>query len=165
MISSCPDTWMWFRSDAVILQNWVPARFSQAIVEFGTQIQGIILSIGTQSSALPSFLSTALLNPSYPLIWALAYLIAGIGLAIAAGAKPKFSVLSVLSIAIVVSTVLLQMFLVWAADGESVERHQHPVIPMILIALLVFPSAWSSRNSRKASKPALVDGIKKSSHR
>ena len=165
MISSCPDTWMWFRSDAVILQNWVPARFSQAIVEFGTQIQGIILSIGTQSSALPSFLSTALLNPSYPLIWALAYLIAGIGLAIAAGAKPKFSVLSVLSIAIVTSTVLLQMFLVWAADGESVERHQHPVIPMILIALLVFPSAWSSRNSQKASKPALVDGIKKSSHR
>ena len=165
MISSCPDTWMWFRSDAVILQNWVPARFSQAIVEFGTQIQGIILSIGTQSSALPSFLSTALLNPSYPLIWALAYLIAGIGLAIAAGAKPKFSVLSVLSIAIVTSTVLLQMFLVWAADGESVERHQHPVIPMILIALLVFPSVWSLRNSRKASKPALVDGIKKSSRR
>ena len=99
MISSCPDTWMWFRSDAVNLQNWVPARFSQAIVEFGTQVQGIILSIGTQSSALPSFLSTALLNPSYPLIWALAYLIAGIGLAIAAGAKPKFSVLSVLGVA------------------------------------------------------------------
>ena len=152
MISSCPDTWMWFRSDAVILQNWVPARFSQAIVEFGTQIQGIILSIGTQSSALPSFLSTALLNPSYPLIWALAFLIAGIGLAIAAGAKPKFSVLSVLSIAIVVSTVLLQMFLVWGADGESVERHQYPVIPMILIALLVFPSVWSKTRSSKLAE-------------
>jgi hypothetical protein len=152
MISSCPDTWMWFRSDAVILQNWVPARFSQAIVEFGTQIQGIILSIGTQSSALPSFLSTALLNPSYPLIWALAFLIAGIGLAIAAGAKPKFSVLSVLSIAIVTSTVLLQMFLVWGADGESVERHQYPVIPMILIALLVFPSVWSKTRSSKLAE-------------
>ena len=165
MISSCPDTWMWFRSDAVNLQNWVPARFSQAIVEFGTQVQGIILSIGTQSSALPSFLSTALLNPSYPLIWALAYLIAGIGLAIAAGAKPKVSVLSVLGVGVVMSTVALQMFLVWAADGESVERHQHPVIPMILIALLVFPSVWSSQNSRKPSKPVLADGIKKSSHR
>jgi hypothetical protein len=152
MISSCPDTWMWFRSDAVILQNWVPARFSQAIVEFGTQIQGIILSIQTQSSALPSFLSTALLNPSYPLIWALAFLIAGIGLAIAAGAKPKFSVLSVLSIAIVTSTVLLQMFLVWGADGESVERHQYPVIPMILIALLVFPSVWSKTRSSKLAE-------------
>ena len=160
MISPCPDTWMWFRSDAVHLQNWVPARFSQAIVEFGTQMQGLILSIGTQSSALPSFLSTTLLNPSYPLIWALAYLIAGIGLAIAAGAKPKVSVLSILGVGVVVSTVLLQMFFVWGADGESVERHQYPVIPMILIALLVFPSVWPNKKSRYASQFEQVDSLK-----
>ena len=165
MISPCPDTWIWFRSDAVNLQNWLPARFSQAIVEFGTQMQGLILSIGTQSSALPSFLSTTLLNPSYPLIWALAYLIAGIGLAIAAGAKPKVSVLSVLGVGVVVSTVMLQMFFVWGADGESVERHQYPVIPMILIALLVFPSVWPvqrrdalPQNSKKSALPATLTG-------
>jgi len=150
---------MWFRSDAVNLQNWVPARFSQAIVEFGTQMQGLILSIGTQSSALPSFLSTTLLNPSYPLIWALAYLIAGIGLAIAAGAKPKVSVLSILGVGVVVSTVLLQMFFVWGADGESVERHQYPVIPMILIALLVFPSVWPKNRSAKLTEsPSSPEG-------
>jgi len=72
MINACPETWLWFRSYAAHMPQWMFARPTQTVV----------LSIAPQSTALPAFVSQMILNPESPLIWILGYLIAGIIFAI-----------------------------------------------------------------------------------
>ena len=142
MINACPETWVWFRSDAVNIQTWMLARPSATLAEFATQVNNVVLSLAPQAMAMPTFLSQLLLNTNAPLIWAVGYLIAGILFATLVGARPKVTPLSVIGLAVIALSVFTHLLFVWGADGDSVERHLFPVIHMIAIALLVFPGVW-----------------------
>ena len=105
-------------------------------------MQNIVLPLGPQASALPSLVSNLLLNPLYPLLWALGYAVLGIIFAILNRVRPKVTLLSALGILTIVTTSLLHLLFVWGADGDSVERHVFPLIPFFAVALFVFPSTW-----------------------
>lgn len=142
LMNSCPETWIWFQSDAVNMQRWMLARPTQTATEFLAQMQNIVLPLGPQASALPSLVSDLLLNPLYPLLWALGYAVLGIVFAVLNRVRPKVTLLSALGILTIVATSLLHLLFVWGADGDSVERHVFPLIPLFAVALFVFPSTW-----------------------
>lgn len=154
LMNNCPSTWVWFRSDAVNLQTWMLARPSQTLMEFATQVQHMILPLGPQVSAMPTVVSQILLNPQQPLLWLFGYLIAGLIFALVVRVRPRFSFLSFLGVGLIVLSIALQLLFVWGADGDSMERHLFPVIPMIAIVLFTFPSLWSTqgRQETKASQ-------------
>jgi hypothetical protein len=145
MINACPETWIWFRSDAVNMQQWMLSRPSATLAEFATQVNNVVLPLAPQGMAMPTFLSQLLLNVNAPLIWAVGYLVAGIFFAFLVGARPKVTPLAVIGLTAIALSVFMHLLFVWGADGDSVERHLFPTIPMIAIALLVFPSVWPKR--------------------
>ena len=45
MINACPETWIWFRSDAVNMQQWMLSRPSATLAEFATQVNNVVLPL------------------------------------------------------------------------------------------------------------------------
>lgn len=145
LISLCPETFIWFKSDAVSPQTWVAYDPAAALLNFRDIMWGIALPVGTERSALPQPLDDSLL-PVHNVWLALGVgLLAGGALAALGRVRFRVTTLGVLGVAISVGAVTAFLFGVWAADGYDVIRHMVPVTPLLPVAALVLPAGLAGK--------------------
>lgn len=140
MMGPCPETWLWYRSDNVLLTSWGRAIPGQTLQEFATTMPTVVLPAGSGQLAMPVGLSSLLLNPDHPWVWAVFYLTVGVVVAVVSRVKVRLTPLAVLAWLIIVLSCIAYLLLVWGSDGYDIERHVFPFLPMIAIACLVLPS-------------------------
>lgn len=145
LISQCPETFIWFKSDAVALQTWVAYNPGAAILNFRDVMWGIALPVGSEASALPSSLNGALLPVHNVWLATVIGLALGVILGLAGGVRYRVSWLGVLGTTTIVLVLLIYLFAVWAADGYDVIRHMVPVTPLLPVAAFALPTALTGR--------------------
>lgn len=143
MISQCPDTYLWFQSGATSVWNWVPAVPFAAIRNFLDVAPDFTLIRWNELTAWQTNLDGLLIPSSNPWLFAILSLVAGIGLALAAGIRPRMTWSGALGVAVIVLCVIGYVFIVWAADGVDHGRHVFPVLPLVGVAALIFPGVIS----------------------
>lgn len=147
MINTCPETYLWFQSNATSVWTWVPAIPGDAIRNFLDVLPGTSLIRWNEIVGLPTSVDFALMPNSNPWVFIGLCLLIGIGLAIAAGVRPVVTPLALLGVIVSVMSVLGYVFLVWAADGVDFGRHVFPVLPLLGVAALIMPSTIPGRKN------------------
>lgn len=145
MINVCPETYMWFKSDAISVFTWVPEIPGAALANFMTALPGLTLARWTDVMALPSGVDAALMPNLNPWWFLAVSLVSGVILAAAAGVRPRITLFSVIGVVIVLGSAFAYVFAVWAADGVDFGRHVFPVIPFIALAALIMPAVIPQR--------------------
>lgn len=145
LASQCPDTYLWFQSDAISVWNWVPSMPLETVRNFIDVMPALQLSRWNEILALPAGLDNAVMPNSNPWIYALSSLLVGIALALLGGIRPHVTWLSIAGSAIVVACAIGFVFLVWAADGVDHGRHVFPILPVVGVAALLMPSVIPAR--------------------
>ena len=140
MMNICPDTWIWFNSDATRVPEWFLSDPIAALLDFQGSMARVVLSVMSEGRAMPSWLSDLFLNPFQPWLWMSFYAIIGITFAIIAKVRPKVTAWSITGILTVGLAVVAFMFVMWSSDGYDISRHIYPILPVIAIAFLVFPA-------------------------
>lgn len=147
LISLCPETFLWFKSDAVAPQTWILYNPEAAVLNFRDVMWGITLPVGAETSVLPNVVDDSLL-PVHNM-----WLAIGIGLALGlvlgmiGGVRFRITAWGVVGILISIGSITVYLFAVWAADGYDVIRHMVPVTPLLPVAALLLPSALTGRRS------------------
>lgn len=139
LLQGCPETFLWFKSDATSLSTWVRAVPREALANWWAVLPSLTLVTWTDASALPSPLGRVLLPGDNP--WPLTAIaaIVGILLAILARVRVRITWGGILSAVISALCVSTFVFIAWASDGIDLGRHVFPVIPLLAVALLVLP--------------------------
>jgi hypothetical protein len=150
MANLCPETFLWFQSDATSVWNWVPSIPGLALENFFDILPSISLIRWNEISLWPSSIDFALMPNSNPWAFSITCLIAGILLAWAAAVRPRITLLSVVGTMIAIASAFGYVFLVWAADGVDLGRHVFPILPLIGVAALVMPSVMPRRKTSYA---------------
>ena len=161
LMNVCPETWMWFRSPAVDMQQWMLAMPAETAYNFVAVMPGLVVPFLGELHAMPDWLSLAVMNRNYPWLWALGYLAIGIGIAWTLKVRIRWTPWTLLAGFISASSVLAYLVVVWAADGYDVERHVFPLLPLAAVAALALPSTLPIGAQRKAGADSLLrsDGV------
>lgn len=147
LISLCPETFLWFKSDAVSPQTWVLYDPGAAALNFRDVMWGIALPVGAEKSALPQVLDDALL-PVHNLWFAIGVgLAAGLTLSALGRVRYRVTVLGAAGVIICIGSVGVYLFGVWAADGYDVIRHMVPITPLLPIAAFALPTGLTGKKS------------------
>lgn len=150
MANLCPETFLWFQSDATSVWSWVPSIPGLALENFFDILSSISLIRWNEISFWPSSIDFALMPNGNPWTFSITCLIAGILLAWLAGVRPRLTLLSVLGTMITIASASGYVFLVWAADGVDLGRHVFPILPLIGVAALIMPSVMPRRKTNYA---------------
>ena len=155
--SVCPETYLWFRSDASDLVNWATSVPGDAIANFAAVAPSVTLIVQSQGRALPDWLS-ALVLPDWP-VWLLLALGLAVGAALAfiAGARLRITSSWVLGALLIVGAWSAHVFAVWGADGLELERHLMPATTFAVIGAVVLPAALIRRPGEVLSRRQEVD--------
>lgn len=151
MINLCPETYVWFRSDATSTLTWISEIPFQALSNFFQVVPSLTLVRWTDAKALPTMIDEGVLPSLNPWPFIIVALALGIAAMALSGAKPRVTVLSALGTIVAVVAALAYVFAVWAADGVDFGRHVYPIIPLIGVAALVLPATMPQRISRDRS--------------
>ncbi len=148
LISLCPETFIWFKSDQVSPQAWVLYDPGAAISNFRDVMWGIALPVGAEDSLVPNALDDTLLPVHNVWLATGIALVLGIALGVFGRIRYRITGLGVLGVVISVGAVSLYLFAVWAADGYDVIRHLVPITPLLPVVALVLPSALTGKRAR-----------------
>jgi len=151
MISLCPDTYLWFKSDAISVFNWVPEIPGAAIANFIAVLPGLTLLRWTDAMPLPALIDQLLMLNLNPWWFLLACLFIGVILAAAAGVRPRITPLGIAGLLVTSASVVGYVFAVWAADGVDFGRHVYPILPFIGLALFIMPAVLPQRLTSQRS--------------
>ena len=145
LIGLCPETFIWFKSDVVSPQSWVLYDPVAATLNFRDVMWGIALPVGSETSILPMEVDDALL-PVHN-VWLATAVALAIGLILGLVGRVRYhvSLRVVAGLVVVIGSVTLYLFAVWAADGYDVIRHMVPVTTLLPVAALVLPSATTGK--------------------
>ena len=145
LINQCPETFIWFKSDAVSPQTWILYDPAAAALNFRDVMWGIALPVGAERSTLPEVLDDSLL-PVHNLWLAIGVaLAAGIALGAVGRVRYRISAWGTAGVGVCVGSVALYLFGVWAADGYDVIRHMVPITPLLPIAALALPTGLTGK--------------------
>lgn len=145
LINQCPETFLWFKSDAVSPQTWILYDPAAAVINFRDVMWGIALPVGTERSVLPQAVDDALL-PVHNLWLAIGVaLVAGLVLGAVGRVHFRLTPWGVVGVVIVVASLGTYLFGVWAADGYDVIRHMVPITPLLPIAALALPTGLTGK--------------------
>lgn len=145
LIQQCPETWIWFNSDAIRADKWILADPLAAFLDFFGSMTRIELAVMSEGRSMPDWLSNLILNISEPWLWMLLYAILGTAFAIGLKVRPKVTVLGVIGSLTVALTTIGYLIAMWASDGYDINRHIYPVLPIMAVAFLVFPAVIPTR--------------------
>ncbi|MCH9817041.1 MAG: hypothetical protein K0U64_11445 [Actinomycetia bacterium] len=148
LISLCPETFIWFKSDQVSPQAWVLYDPGAAVTNFRDVMWGIALPVGAEDSLVPNALDDTLLPVHNVWLATGIALVLGIALGVFGRIRYRITGLGVLGVVISVGAVSLYLFAVWAADGYDVIRHLVPITPLLPVVALVLPSALTGKQAR-----------------
>lgn len=140
LINQCPETWIWFNSDAIRADRWIFADPLAAFLDFFGSMTRVDLAVMSEGRAMPEWISNVILNISEPWLWMLMYAVLGIVFAVLVKVRPKVTVLGVIGVVTVALATIGYLVAMWASDGYDVNRHIYPVLPIMAIAFLVFPA-------------------------
>lgn len=157
LINVCPETWVWFNSEAVRVPNWLSANPYASLLDFFGAMPRVTLALMSEGRAMPEWLSNLLLNPTEPWLWMLLYAVLGATFAALAHIRPRITILGIVGTAIIAFSAFIYLISMWASDGYDINRHIYPVLPLIAIAFLVFPSV--------IAKPVVKDVVTSSGHK
>ena len=144
MISLCPETFIWFKSDAVSPLTWIPYDPLASTLNFRDVMWGIALPVGSATSILPSAVNDSLLPVHNVWLATGVALLSGLLLGVVGQVRYRVTPRGVVGVAIAVGSLTLYLFAVWAADGYDVIRHMVPVTTLLPVAALVLPTAMSA---------------------
>ena len=143
LIGQCPETFLWFKSDAVSIPTWVLYDPVAAATNFRDVLWGIALPGGSETSPLPVAIDDVVLPINHLWLATFIALSVGVGLGVLGGIRFQISAMAVLGLTITVISIAAYLFAVWAADGYDVIRHMVPVTPLLPVAALVLPSGMT----------------------
>ena len=145
LIGLCPETFIWFKSDAVSPQSWVLYDPVAATLNFRDVMWGIALPVGSETSILPMEVDEALL-PVHN-VWLATAVALAIGLILGLVGRVRYhvSLRVIAGLVVVIGSVTLYLFAVWAADGYDVIRHMVPITTLLPVAALVLPTAMTGK--------------------
>jgi hypothetical protein len=147
LINLCPETFLWFKSDAVSPQTWIAYNPVAAALNFRDVMWGIALPVGAEVTVLPAAVDDALAPPHNLWLPIAMALVLGLLLGVIGRVRFRATAWGVLGVAASVGVVTIYLFAVWAADGYDVIRHLVPVTPLLPVAALVLPSALTGKRS------------------
>ena len=150
MISSCPETFIWFKSDAVSPVAWILYDPLAAVVNFRDVMWGIALPVGSEMSILPSAIDDVLLPVHNVWLATGVALLVGLLLGVLGRIHFRATPRGVLAMVVAIGSLTLYLFAVWAADGYDVIRHMVPVTTLLPVAALVLPTAMSGHGHRQS---------------
>ena len=147
LINVCPETYLWFKSDAVGAPSWIAYDPLAALGNFRDIMWVIALPRGAEVSMLPRSLDQALLPVHH--VWLITAIALAIGLILGRLGRIKFRVtpLGVLGVVAIVGSIALYLFAVWAADGYDVIRHMVPITPLIPVVALTMPTGLAGKET------------------
>jgi len=145
LISLCPETFIWFKSDAVAVQTWVAYDPAAAALNFRDVMWGIALPVGAEVSPLPDRLDGAVLPTGNVWLAIAVASVLGLVLGVAGRVRYRVTALGVTGLVLAVGAVGVYLFAVWAADGYDVIRHMVPVTTLLPVAALVLPTALTGK--------------------
>ena len=152
LIPVCPETWLWFNSDAAQFPAWFLERPAETITNFLNVIPHLIFYPMSVSQAIPAPISNVILNPLHLWLWTFAYALIGVIFVLSIRKSLPISVRGVVAGLLITASVIVFVFIVWGADGYDLSRHVYPVVPFIGVAILaIFPVAsLQSRSPRQS---------------
>ena len=150
LISSCPETFIWFKSDAVSPVAWILYDPLAAVVNFRDVMWGIALPVGSEMSILPTAIDDVLLPVHNVWLATGVALLVGLLLGVLGRIHFRATPRGLLGIVVAIGSLTLYLFAVWAADGYDVIRHMVPVTTLLPVAALVLPTALSARGSQRS---------------
>ena len=165
MMNACPETYLWFHSDATSAVTWTLAIPKDAIANFLQVMPHLSLVSWNDQSALPPWLFDIILPGRNPWPLLVISLIAGFALAALGGRQVRVTAFSVIGLSISVLSIVGVLFGIWASDGVDLGRHVYPIIPLISVAALVLPATMPSARPpapTPAQEPQLVDAVSSS---
>ena len=145
LISLCPETFIWFKSDAVSPQSWILYNPAAAGINFRDVMWGIALPVGTEASGLPSTIDDALLPEHNLWLPTGVALLVGLGLGALGRVRYSLTPLGIAGVTVVVASIGTYLFAVWAADGYDVIRHMVPITPLLPVAALALPAGLTGK--------------------
>ena len=145
LISLCPETFIWFKSDAVSPQSWILYNPAAAVINFRDVMWGIALPVGTEASGLPSTIDDALLPEHNLWLPTGVALLVGLGLGALGRVRYSLTPLGIAGVTVVVASIGTYLFAVWAADGYDVIRHMVPITPLLPVAALALPAGLTGK--------------------
>ena|GEM_PF-1125268 len=148
LIGLCPETFIWFKSDAVSPVTWVLYDPLAAGLNFRDVMWGIALPVGSETSVLPSAVDDLLLPVHNVWLATGVALMLGLLLGVAGRVRYRVTLRGVVGVAIAIGSVTLYLFAVWAADGYDVIRHMVPITTLLPIAALLLPTGMSGGGPR-----------------
>lgn len=148
LMNSCPETWVWFNSDAVRAPSWLLADPMAAWLDFFGAMPRVTLALMSEGRAMPDCLSNLILNPSEPWLWMLIYAALGAIFAAIAGVRPKVTLLNIAGCAVIGIATFFYLIMMWASDGYDVNRHIYPVLPLMAVAFMAIPATMPRTVSR-----------------
>ncbi len=153
LVPVCPETWLWFNSDAAQFPAWFFERPAETISNFFNVIPNLMFYPMSVGQALPSWLSNVLLNPQHLWLWTIAYVVVSIILVIAIHRSLPISVTGIVGGTLVAASIAVFVFIVWGADGYDLSRHMYPVVPFLgIAALAIFPVAVQKYRAPEGEK-------------
>ena len=152
LIPVCPETWLWFNSDAAQFPAWFLERPAETITNFLNVIPHLVFYPMSVSQGIPTPVSNVILNPLHLWLWAFAYALIGVIFVLSIRKSLPISVRGVIAGLLITASVIVFVFIVWGADGYDLSRHVYPVVPFIGVAILaIFPVAsLQSRSPRQS---------------
>lgn len=151
LVSQCPETWMWFNSGSIRFQEWFLANPSAAINDYLGSMSRVNLAVMSDGRAMPQWLSDTVLNPTQPWLWMFGYFVLGVFVAIFVKARLKVSIAGIAGVTMIVVAVATFLLVMWGSDGYDINRHIYPVLPLMGIAVLIFPSTIPERSINEVS--------------
>jgi hypothetical protein len=145
LIGLCPETFIWFKSDAVAPQSWILYDPVAATVNFRDVMWGIALPVGSERTILPAVVDDSLL-PVHN-VWLATGVALALGLILGPVGRVRYRVTlrSVVGLVTGLGSIALYLFAVWAADGYDVIRHMVPITTLLPVAALVLPTAMTGK--------------------
>jgi hypothetical protein len=148
LLNACPETYLWFQSDATSAVTWTLAIPQEALANFLQVMPNLSLVSWNDQTALPQWLFDVILPNGNPWPLFAVSLIAGIVLAMLSGRQVRITALGITGLTISVLSIVGVLFGIWASDGVDLGRHVYPIIPLISVAALVLPATIPSARSR-----------------
>lgn len=153
LVPVCPETWLWFNSDAAQFPAWFLERPTETITNFLNVIPHLVFYPMSVGQAIPTPVSNVILNPLHLWLWTFAYAVVGVIFVLSIRRRLPISVRGVVAGLLIAISVVIFVFIVWGADGYDLSRHVYPVVPFIGVAVLaIFPVASLQSRSPQQSQ-------------
>lgn len=152
LVPVCPETWLWFNSDAAQFPAWFLERPTETITNFLNVIPHLVFYPMSVGQAIPTPVSNVILNPLHLWLWTFAYALLGLIFVLTIRKRIPISVRGIVAGLLIAVSVVTFVFIVWGADGYDLSRHVYPVVPFIGVAVLaIFPVASLQSRSPQRS--------------